>query len=144
MITFKQKEYVRQEAYQQLKEDQKILPDPELVSRYGECKLVLEEHKSFIKQRAESSYKREIKSLVKDIKNYYLYNDGPAGGETHYLSEFSRIGRFIVMSKKISYSDRLNYRIYPPEVINGVYQMKVVLISCASHLIPGIGTYSLT
>lgn len=45
MITFKQKEYVRQEAYQQLKEDQKILPDPELVSRYGECKLELEEHK---------------------------------------------------------------------------------------------------
>ena len=46
------------------------------------------------------------------------------------------------MSKKISYSDRLNYRIYPPEVKNGVYQMKVVLISCSSHLIPGIGQYS--
>ena len=142
MIKFAQKQYVLQESHQILQEDQKILPSSALVKQYGECILVVEEHPNFTKQRSESFYKKEIKSLVKDIKDYYLYEDGPAGGDTHYLSEFSRLGKFITMSKKISYGDRLNYRIYPPKVKNGVYQMRIVLISCCSHSIPGIGTYS--
>lgn len=142
MIVFRQKQYVLQESHQRLQDDQKILPSPNLIEQYGKCVLIVEEHPNFTKQRSESFYKKEIKSLIKDIKNYYLYEDGPAGGETHYLSEFSRLGRFITMSKKISYGDRLNYRIYSPEVKNGVYQMRVVLISCSSHSIPGIGTYS--
>lgn len=130
MIKFRQKQYVLQESNQRFQDDQKILPSPDLIEQYGKCVLIVEEHPNFTKQRSKSFYKKEIKSLIKDIKNYYLY---AGGGETHYLSEFSRLGRFITMSKKISYGDRLNYRIYPPQIENGVYQMRIVLISCSSH-----------
>lgn len=79
MIKFRQKQYVLRESHQGLQDYQKILPSPELSELYGECVLIIEEHPNFTKQRSESFYKREIKSLVKDIKNYNLYEDGPAG-----------------------------------------------------------------
>lgn len=142
MIKFRQKQYVLQESHQRLEESQKFLPLQELENTYGKCRVEVERNEVYEKQYQKTTYRSIIKKLVNDLKHWYLYEDGLAGGETHYLSEFSRTGKFLTFSKTINYNDRLNYRIYPPQVENGVYKIKVVLINCIGHQISGIGTYS--
>jgi hypothetical protein len=142
MIKFRQKQYVLQESHQRLEDSQKFLPSPELENIYGKCKVEIERNEEYERQYQNTTYRSIIKKLVIDLKHWYLYSDGPAGGETHYLSEFSRLGKFLTFSKTINYNDRLNYRIYPPQVENGVYKIRVVLINCIGHQISGIGTYS--
>ena len=142
MIKFRQKQYVLQESHQRLEELQKFYPSPELIDKFGACEVDIQRDDDFIEQYQETTHRSTIKRLIRDIRDWYLYEDGPNGGETHYLSEFSRLGKFITMSKKINYNDRLNYRIYPPKVEYGKYKIKVVLINCIGHQISGIGTYS--
>ena len=142
MIKFRQKQYVLQESHQRLEDSQKFLPSLELENIYGKCKVEIERNGGYERQYQNTTHRSTIKKLVNDLKHWYLYSDGPAGGETHYLSEFSRTGKFLTFSKTINYNDRLNYRIYPPQVENGIYKIKVVLINCIGHQISGIGTYS--
>lgn len=142
MIKFKQKQYVLQESHQRLEESQKFYPSPELIDKFRNCEVDIQRNNDFIEQYQKTTYRSTIKRLIRDIRDWHLYEDGPAGGETHYLSEFSRLGKFLTFSKTINNSDRLNYRIYPPQVENGMYKIKVVLINCIGHQISGIGTYS--
>ena len=142
MIKFAQKQYVLQGSHQRLEESQKFYPSPELIDKFGVCEVDIQKNGNFTEQYQETTYRSTIKRLIQDIRNWYLYEDGPNGGETHYLSEFSRLGKFLTFSKKINNSDRLNYRIYPPKVENGKYKIKIVLINCIGHQISGIGTYS--
>ena len=78
-----------------------------------------------------------IKKLRSDIKKGFLYDDGPNGGDTHFLSDFSHKDDHM-LSKKINSRDRLNYRVYRPYPIedeNGdpVLYQKIVFESCARH-----------
>lgn len=57
--------------------------------------------------------KRRIKQLIKDLKDGYLFNDGPGGGDTHSLNDFSKPGK-IVISKSITPSDRMVCAIKDP------------------------------
>lgn len=141
MIKFKQKMYVTPWPHQELTDDMKFKADPELVKKYGEVEPDIETLHRYDRQYEKTMYKKEIKDLIKDINDGHLYDDGPAGGSTHFLSEFTRLGKHITMSKKINREDRLNYRIYPPEVENGRYIQKVVLVNCIGHRIDS-KTYS--
>jgi hypothetical protein len=76
--------------------------------------------------------RKQIKQMVKNIKTGYYYED--------WLKDFSSKGKSHLMSKYINYSDRLNYRIYKPEIEmdqNGnplpVQHIKIVLESCKGH-----------
>lgn len=144
MIKFVQKQYALQESHQRIEESQKFYPSQEIENIYGLCTIDIQKDNIFLEQYQKSALKPRIKKLIRDIKNWHIYSDGPAGGETHYLSEFSKLGKFLTFSKKINTVDRLNYRIYPPSVESGRYYIKVVLINCLGHSISGIGTYSLT
>lgn len=35
-----------------------------------------------------------IKGLISDIKKGFIYDDGPNGGDTHYLSDYSKPDKF--------------------------------------------------
>lgn len=84
-------------------------------------------------------YLRVIKELIRDIRSGFIYDDGPNGGDTHYLSDFSKPGKFLIYSKSISVSDRLNYAIYKPDE-NGT--SKVVLMTCKGHKLLDGRSYS--
>lgn len=91
--------------------------------------------------------KQIINKLKKDIKNGNLYIDGDAGGDTHYLSDFSHKDSHL-MSKIINKNDRLNYRVYPPKIeynedLDKIeYIQKVVFESCKGHGRNGAKNYS--
>lgn len=72
-----------------------------------------------------------IKKLIKDINDGFFYVDGPNGGDTHYLSDYSKTDKFLIYSKSINVSDRLNYAIYKPDKISG--NAKIVLMRCKGH-----------
>ena len=72
-----------------------------------------------------------IKKLIKDINDGFFYVDGPNGGDTHYLSDYSKPDKFLIYSKSINVSDRLNYAIYKPDKISG--NAKIVLMRCKGH-----------
>lgn len=80
MIKFRQKQYVLQESHQRLEESQKFLPSLELENIYGKCKVEVERGGKYEKQYQKTTYRSTIKKLVEDIKHWYLYEDGPAGG----------------------------------------------------------------
>ena len=71
------------------------------------------------------------------MKIGWLITDGPHGGDTHYLGDYSKSGEFYTFSKKISDEHRFNYRVYSPKeyIKNGkkVYLTRVVLLSCYDH-----------
>lgn len=83
-----------------------------------------------------------IDKLIEDIDDNYLFFDGPAGGDTHWLADESGTGSnppFVTFSKKINDEDRLNYRIYKPErdPKTGKYIQKIVMSSCEDHSLNG-------
>lgn len=71
-----------------------------------------------------------IKGLISDIKKGFIYDDGPNGGDTHYLSDYSKPDKFLTYSKSINREDRLNYMIYKP---NEDKSIKIVLANCKGH-----------
>jgi len=121
-----------------------IKPDPKILNELGgiEIKISTEEKydKSISKLGIKGSPNRKkLDALKKDIKNLYLSFDGPAGGDTHPLGDYSKPGKFYVFSKSITDVHRLNYRVYPPEVVisedkkTKSYIQRVVLLSCYDH-----------
>lgn len=135
MIIFKQKEFKQQPPHLPLDENQKfILPEGYTIE-------IDDKDPKYQEQLKRSINRDIIKKLRKDIKDNYLYEDGPAGGRTHYLSEFSILGKHLTLSKDINKADRLIYRVKPPEIKNGKKIMKVILVNCEGHFIPGIGSY---
>jgi len=94
--------------------------------------------------------KKTIRNLKKDILNGHIYSDGPAGGDTHYLSKFSKKDKLHSLSKSINTVDRFNYLVYPPyleeneETGELEYKQDIVLSSCKGHYRLGVGNYSET
>ena len=87
-----------------------------------------------------SPNRKRLEELKRDIRNMYLTTDGPSGGDTHYLGDFSKPGKYYTFSKKITEEHRLNYKVYPPEIItknnNKKYIQRIVLESCYDHELP--------
>lgn len=119
-----------------------LLDDPELVKELGPSKLSIEVSRKYNNDISKLGMKgtpdrNRLEALKRDIHNGFLISDGPAGGETHYLGDYSRLRKYHTFSKKITEEHRLNYRIYPPQkyIISGkaVHLMRVVLDSCFGH-----------
>lgn len=128
MIIFKENVYSRR--------DERVEWDKDILH------VVIEKSSAFERDYNDLSIKSlipRIRLLIKDIKNNFIYSDGPNGGDTHYLSDFSKPGRFLIYSKSISVVDRLNYAIYEPDE-EGV--SKIVLMRCKGHGLLGRKGYS--
>lgn len=138
MIIFREKLFRRDEF-----SDDKILDaDSKLLEEFGELKIQLELSDKYKKDlpllgMKGSPNRNRLDKLREDLLKSFLTEDGPAGGETHYLGDYSKSGKFYTFSKKITDEHRLNYRVYPPEIIinKGVryYVQRVVLDSCFGH-----------
>lgn len=106
----------------------------------GSTKIIVEYSSRYSKQISSSSMsvnKSLVKKLIKDIKDGYLY-DGINGGDTHYLSDFSKSGVYLMYSKEITLTDRLNYRIYKPvKYSEDLYVCKVVIDNISGHNVSG-------
>lgn len=87
--------------------------------------------------------KERVKGLRKDLKNGYIYSDGPNGGDTHYLEDFSNKNKHWV-SKEINTCDRMNYIIYPPmfDEENRQVIVPIKIQSLLGHTGPGQKEYS--
>lgn len=126
--------------------DEKFGPNREIEEKYNvDFYIDIQSTKKYDTQLEKSLYKDIVKKLRKDIKDGYIYTDGPTGGDTHFLSDFSHKDSH-VLSKKINDEDRLNYRIYRPTLIqksDGLYyySMKIVLESCSGHELNGTPDY---
>lgn len=88
--------------------------------------------------------KQKIKKLREDLKNGYVYQDGPAGGDTHYLEDFSKPDKYHKLTKTINTTDRLEYSVYPPTLDekNRKLIVPIVIQSLKGHTIYGQGTYT--
>lgn len=128
----------------------------ELIKKYGKPTIALEYNKQYKKDiNSPGTDKIRVRNLIKDIKNDYLYDDGPNKGDTHFLEDFSdplnKKINSVVFSKKVNNFDRLNYRIYNPRVISffdeksktnkTILIQRVEILSCRNHNIPGQGDY---
>lgn len=118
----------------------------ELIKKYGSPIIQINSVKKYDKQINELLIgdKNTIKKIRSDLKKGYLYVDGPAGGDTHYLSDHSKKDQH-VLSKKINEIDRLNYRVYKPDLeeMNEEERIviKVILESCKGHELNGTPNY---
>lgn len=111
----------------------------------GKSLRVFEETVQFKKQFASSTYKKEIKALKDKLRKGFIFKED----EVHTLTGLSKQGS-LFMSKRISQTDRLNYRVYRP-VDLVVYDQdgnpkivkvqKIVLDSCKGHRASGQGDY---
>ena len=120
MIEFREKFYARRDENVEWKE--------EITS------VDIQRSKSFERDYNDISMRLSIptiKKLIKDINDGFFYVDGPNGGDTHYLSDYSKTDKFLIYSKSINVSDRLNYAIYKPDKISG--NAKIVLMRCKGH-----------
>jgi hypothetical protein len=120
MIEFREKFYARRDENVEWKE--------EITS------VDIQRSKSFERDYNDISMRLSIptiKKLIKDINDGFFYVDGPNGGDTHYLSDYSKPDKFLIYSKSINVSDRLNYAIYKPDKIN--VNAKIVLMRCKGH-----------
>lgn len=95
-------------------------------------------------QELGSIDKQAVRKLRKDLKEGYLYFDGPNGGDTHYLSDYSNPGKYHRLTKSINTFDRMDYLVYPPELDEEGRKLviPVVIQSLRGHLIYGQGEYS--
>lgn len=91
--------------------------------------------------------KAKVRALKKDLENGYIYSDGPAGGDTHYLEDRSlHPDKFHVMSKSINTCDRMNYGVYQPvlDEDNRLVIIPITIWAIKGHTIYGQGEYSET
>lgn len=95
-------------------------------------------------QELGSIDKQAVRKLRKDLKDGYLYVDGPNGGDTHYLSDYSNPEKYHRLTKSINTFDRMDYLVYPPELDEEGRKLviPVVIQSLRGHLIYGQGEYS--
>ena len=121
--------------------------DMETERRFGGIKTIVEPSKRYLDQRNSQTPANcdIINGIIKDLKSNLVFSD-PSGKNTdpHYLSDYSKTkdkDPFVMFSKKINNEDRLNYKVYKPEIaqINGKeeYIQRVVLDSCVGHTISG-------
>ena len=143
MIILRQKEFRRDPM-----PDNKFVITEDLMDELNisEINIDIQESKKFNEQYKNQflTEKSIIKKLKRDIKHGYLYEDGPAGGDTHFLSDFSHKDSH-VLSKKITEEDRFNYRIYEPVIEDSssgpIWNQKIVLESCKGHELNGTPDY---
>ena len=82
--------------------------------------------------------KKKIHDFVKDIKAGYIDSDGTAGGDTHYLSDYSKPTKYLTFSKSITTSDRMVYSVKKPEVdfTEKLIKIKIHIRSLLGHTNP--------
>lgn len=105
----------------------------------------IQETKQFTKdyEKLTPSERKLVKAFKKEISEGILYDQGPAGGDTHFLGSFSsNIREFHRISRKINVDDRFNYIVYKPVLLpkeDGTfeYYQKIVLESCKEHKLNG-------
>ena len=140
MIIFREKLFRRDEITEEVYED--LMDKPELVEKYGPSSIKISASKEYNKQMATfgpAINKTRIKALLRDIKAGHLTNDGPNGGDTHYLGDYSKMGKSHVFSKAIDETHRLNIRVHcPGEAVNPqthkTEHLKIVVLeSCWEH-----------
>lgn len=95
--------------------------------------------------------KKILAKLKKDIKDGFLYEDGPNGGDTHFLRDYSKKEKHVTFSKKITDTLRFNYTIYPLSIKSitdsktkkkiHYLSQKIVYQSCGNHTMNGVGRY---
>lgn len=118
--------------------------DPNLVKIYGPSKIITAPTRKYNEDQKKLGIvdKRVLNQLKKDIQEGFLIINNPkrrGEDKTHYLGDFSKLGKYHTFSKRISDAHRLNYRIYPPKVETDtktgekLYLKKVVLVSCYGH-----------
>ena len=85
-----------------------------------------------------------VRKFRKDLKAGFLYLDGLAGGDAHYLSDYSIPGKYHRLTKSINAFDRMDYLVYPPVLDEERRKViiPVVIQSLRGHLIYGQGEYS--
>lgn len=146
MIIIRKIKTFGRENHRKLREDEKFLPNPVKAEEYGGWEYLIEATPKFgkDKQKLGPIDRKRVDDLKKDIKNGFIYCDGPNEGETEFL-DFPG-DKSHLMSKKIDGQHRLNYRVYPFEedFINGIpkYFQKIVYESCWGHETNGGRTYS--
>ena len=105
----------------------------------------VQETKQFNKdyKKLTPSERKLVKSYKKEISEGILYDQGPAGGDTHFLESFSsNLREFHRISIKVNNDDRFNYIVYKPTLLpkedgTFVYYQKIVLESCKEHKLNG-------
>ena len=141
---------IKRKTYSEPRRDP--LPEPfsipdELAGKYDKIEIRVSETKQYNKDMAVlgSIDKATVRQFRKDLKDGFLYTDGPKGGDTHYLADKSGPTRQR-FTKSINVSDRFDYIIYPYELDekNRVVSLPVVIQSLIGHTIYGQGTYSET
>lgn len=85
-----------------------------------------------------------VRKLRKDLRNGFIYQDGPNGGDTHYLEDYSNPNKYHRLTKSINTFDRLDYLVYPYELDkeNRKLICPIVIQSLKGHNIYGQGEYS--
>lgn len=129
-------------------------PQPEIEKKFP-LKIIVEPSKNKWSNdisKLSVTDKKRVDKLKKDIREGHLFdNNGDPDSDTHYLSDFSKTvgpNKSLLMSKYINHSDRLNYRVYPPKLVEDEktgkteYVQKVVLESCRGHSRNGAKNYS--
>lgn len=88
-----------------------------------------------------SFVRKRIKSIKRNLEKGYIYNNGGniEGEETHYISRYSKPGKYHRLTKDINDHDRFDYIVYPPEVFTdeetGINYLvsKIVVQSLKGH-----------
>ena len=125
-------------------------PDQNLMNQYG-LELEIINSNKYVRgqQKLDSGSKERLKKLRKSITSgLHYYDDGNIeDADTHYLSKLTKHPKEShLMSKYINGQDRLNYRVYKPQLLededgNTHYSQKIVFESCNGHDTNGQGTY---
>lgn len=109
-------------------------------------------YESDMKDPSVLMYSKKMRLLIRDIRDGFMYEDGPNGGETHMLGDYNKKNKFLLYSKKV-FSDkgvdtyhRVNYAIYKPEVSQDspskILVFKIVIQSVKGHGLLGRKGYS--
>ena len=84
--------------------------------------------------------RKRVKNLRSSLKGNHIYDNGDyPDEETHYISKYSKDGKYHRLAKDINGHDRLDYIVYPPTLVENeetgerFLVSKVVLQNCVGH-----------
>ena len=84
--------------------------------------------------------RKRVKNLRSSLKGNHIYDNGDyPDEETHYISKYSKDGKYHRLTKDINGHDRLDYIVYPPTLVENeetgerFLVSKVVLQNCVGH-----------
>ena len=85
--------------------------------------------------------KKIIQRFKKDLKDGLIYDDRFPDDDTEYLDQESKLGKYLVYTKRINGPDRFSYMIYKPKFTKekeNYYriEIKIVIYSVKGHLKP--------